>query len=149
MARGSVQRASLRHPSKACASHGSRCARDGVKNVIIRKSSIALADDLIAIVGPIDYSGCMVARSEVTPTASLNIRQLDPALKERLRIRAAHHGHSMEAEARAILKGVLMEKQPVTGADLATAIRRRFTPLGGVELELPPRQPGREPPRFE
>jgi len=108
-----------------------------------------LAGDLIAIVGPIGYSGCMVTRSEVTPTASLNIRQLDPALKERLRIRAAHHGHSMEAEARAILKAVLMEKQPVTGADLATAIRRRFAPLGGVELELPPRQPGREPPRFE
>jgi len=91
----------------------------------------------------------MTARSEAAPTASLNIRQLDPALKERLRIRAAHHGRSMEAEARAILKEVLMEKQPVTGADLATAIRRRFAPLGGVELELPPRQPGREPPRFE
>lgn len=120
-----------------------------IKDVIIRKSSIVLAGDLIAIVGPIHYNGCMVARSEVTPTASLNIRQLDPALKERLRIRAAHHGHSMEAEARAILKEVLMEKRPVTGADLATAIRRRFAPLGGVELELPPRQPGREPPRFE
>lgn len=113
------------------------------------QNSIALAGELIAIVGPIDYNGCMAARSDVTPTASLNIRQLDPALKERLRIRAAHHGHSMEAEARTILKAVLMEKQPMTGADLAIAIRRRFAPLGGVELDLPPRQPGREPPRFE
>lgn len=91
----------------------------------------------------------MVARSETAPTASLNIRQLDPALKEQLRIRAAHHGRSMEAEARTILKEALTEKRPVTGADLATAIRRRFAPLGGVELELPPRQAGREPPRFE
>lgn len=85
----------------------------------------------------------------VTRAASLNIRQLDPSLKEQLRIRAAHHGHSMEAEARAILKEALMEKRPTTGADLMTAIRRRFSPLGGVELELPLRQPGREPPHFE
>lgn len=91
----------------------------------------------------------MAPPSEVISTASLNIRQLDPALKERLRIRAAHHGRSMEAEARAILKEVLMEKRPVTGADLVTAIRQRFAPLGGVDLELPPRGPGREPPRFE
>ena len=91
----------------------------------------------------------MATPSEATSQASLNIRQLDPALKERLRIRAAHHGRSMEAEARAILKEVLMEKRPVTGADLVAAIRHRFAPLGGVELELPPRQSGREPPRFE
>ena len=32
--------------------------------------------------------------------AALTIRNLDPAIKERLRIRAAEHGHSMEAEAR-------------------------------------------------
>lgn len=110
---------------------------------------IVLAGDSIAIVGPTKYSGCMAARSETAPTASLNIRQLDPALKEQLRIRAAHHGRSMEAEARTILKEALTEKRPVTGADLANAIRRRFAPLGGVELELPPRQGGREPPRFE
>ena len=81
--------------------------------------------------------------------ASLNIRQLDPALKDQLRIRAAYHGRSMEAEARAILKAVLMEKRPATGAELVATIRRRFARLGGVELELPQRGPGREPPRFE
>jgi plasmid stability protein len=91
----------------------------------------------------------MTIPPEASQQASLNIRQLDPALKERLRIRAAHHGRSMEAEARAILKEVLTEKPPATGADLVKAIRRRFAPLGGVELELPPRLPGREPPRFE
>ena len=42
-----------------------------------------------------------------------------------------------------------------TGADRATEpnlyerIRARFEPLGGVELELPPREPVRPPPRFE
>ena len=91
----------------------------------------------------------MATLSEAAPQASLHIRQFDPALKEQLRIRAAHHGRSMEAEARAILKEVRMEKRPLTGADLVTAIRRRFAPFGGVELQLPPRGPGREPPRFE
>lgn len=80
--------------------------------------------------------------------ASLNIRQLDPALKERLRVRAAHNGRSMEAEARAILKEALSPDEPASGAALVESIRRRFAPLGGVELELPPREPGREPPSF-
>ena len=91
----------------------------------------------------------MEARAEAGPSASLNIRQLDPALKEQLRIRAAHNGRSMEAEARTILKEALTSSRPASGEALAAAIRRRFAPLGGVELELPPRAPGREPPRFE
>ena len=33
--------------------------------------------------------------------------------------------------------------------NLAESIRARFAPLGGVELELPPREPMREPPDFE
>jgi len=91
----------------------------------------------------------MMIRSEAPLQASLNIRQLDPGLKEQLRIRAAHNGRSMEAEARAILKEVLTKGRPTTGANLVAAIRSRFAPLGGVELELPPRTPGREPPQFE
>ena len=35
--------------------------------------------------------------------ATLTIRNIDPAIKERLRVRAAEHGRSMEAELRAIL----------------------------------------------
>lgn len=35
---------------------------------------------------------------------TLTIRQLDPALKERLRVRAARNGRSMEAEARSMAK---------------------------------------------
>ena len=31
-------------------------------------------------------------------------------------------------------------------ANLAQAIRARFAPLDGVELEIPPREPMREPP---
>ena len=91
----------------------------------------------------------MPATLDPIRASSLNIRQLDPALKEQLRIRAAHHGRSMEAEARAILREALTNTQPTSGTELVAAIRRRFAPLGGVELELPPRTPAREPPRFE
>ncbi|NDW06036.1 hypothetical protein GTK09_16570 [Jiella sp. 40Bstr34] len=33
--------------------------------------------------------------------------------------------------------------------NLASRIRARFEPIGGVELELPPRGPSREPPTFD
>jgi len=39
--------------------------------------------------------------------------------------------------------------EPPPAKNLADAIRRRFAPFGGVDLELPPREPGREPPCFE
>lgn len=77
--------------------------------------------------------------------ASITIRDLDGATKERLRVRAAQHGRSMEEEARSILRSTLAEKEPAV-SDLAEAIRRRFQALGGVELDLPPRAPMREPP---
>ena len=80
--------------------------------------------------------------------ASITVRNLDDGLKRRLRIRAAENGRSMEQEARDILRAALDEDSS-TGKDLASAIRARFAPLGGVELELPPREPMREPPRFD
>ena len=79
--------------------------------------------------------------------ASITVRNLEEGLKRRLRIRAAENGRSMEQEARDILKAALYA-QPTTGEDLVRAIRDRFAPLGGVELELPPREPMREPPDF-
>ena len=44
--------------------------------------------------------------------STLTVRKLDPDTKERLRIRAAQHGRSMEAEAREILRGSLAPAQP-------------------------------------
>ena len=79
--------------------------------------------------------------------ASITIRNLDPALKERLRIRAAEHGHSMEAEARRILRAALAGT--VSSQNLYDRIRARFAPLGGVDLELPSRVLGRELPSFD
>ena len=77
--------------------------------------------------------------------ASITIRKLEESVKQRLRLRAAQHGTSMEDEARSILRVALADREPST-PNLAQAIRRRFEPLGGVDLELPPRQPMREPP---
>ena len=80
--------------------------------------------------------------------ASITIRNLDETLKRKLRVRAARHGRSMEEEARQILRSALAEK--AGGAtNLFDAIRRRIEPLGGVDLEIPPREPIREPPRFD
>ena len=80
--------------------------------------------------------------------ASITIRNMEEPLKARLRVQAAHHGRSMEEEARHILRSALTEeRQPA--ANLADAIRRRFAPFGGVELPEPIRGPLREPPRFE
>lgn len=78
--------------------------------------------------------------------ASITIRNLEDDLKRRLRVRAAEHGRSMEEEAREILR--LVVAAPAPPRNLAASIRSRVAPLGGVELDLPPREPMREPPRF-
>ncbi len=80
--------------------------------------------------------------------ASITVRKLDEGVKRRLRVRAADNGRSMEEEVRLILReAVQRDAEPETG--LGTAIHELFKPLGGVELELPPREPMREPPRFD
>ena len=79
--------------------------------------------------------------------ASITIRKLDDGVKTRLRLRAAENGRSMEEEARIILREAVASD---AGPDnLAAAIRARFAPFGGVELELPPREPARAPPKFD
>ncbi|MCL2635907.1 MAG: plasmid stabilization protein [Betaproteobacteria bacterium] len=81
--------------------------------------------------------------------ATMTIRSLDDDLKARLRLQAARHGHSMEEEVRGILRLALAaQTEENSGASLYAAIRARVEPLGGVELELPPRKPIREPPDF-
>ncbi|MGH6916729.1 MAG: FitA-like ribbon-helix-helix domain-containing protein [Geminicoccaceae bacterium] len=79
--------------------------------------------------------------------ATLTIRRLDPAVKERLQVRAAERGHSMEEEARRILSescdgGSRQE-------NLADIASRLFGDERGIDLELPPRETGREPPNFD
>ena len=82
--------------------------------------------------------------------ASITIRDLDDEVKSRLRVRAALRGRSMEDEVRHILRASVSEEgggeaEPV---DLGTAIHRRFSAIGGVDLKLPRRGPIRRPPGF-
>jgi antitoxin FitA len=77
--------------------------------------------------------------------ASITIRNLAETTKRELKVRAALKGHSMEQEAREILKNALRQKpgkprKPRTGADLVESIHRRFARLGGVDLEPLPRE---------
>jgi plasmid stability protein len=81
--------------------------------------------------------------------ASLTIRNLEDSIKSMLRIRAAHHGHSMEEEARQILRNVLLEDAR-SPQNLAEAIQKRFAQLNGVDdLPITPREPIRKPPQIE
>jgi plasmid stability protein len=79
--------------------------------------------------------------------ASMTIRNIDDALKRRLRIRAASHGRSMEDEARDILRSALATSEPTRS--LVQSIRARLAPTGGVDLDIPAREPIRDPPDFE
>ena len=80
---------------------------------------------------------------------TMTIRNLDDDVKARLRVQAARHGHSMEEEARNLLRDALASRSVAgTGAELVADIRALVEPFGGFELELPLREPQRDPPDF-
>ena len=81
--------------------------------------------------------------------SSITIRNLDRSVKERLRVRAAEHGRSMEAEARRILQTALSNRGAPPTRDLYHRIHARFAKLGGVNVVAPPRDVAREPPGFD
>lgn len=77
---------------------------------------------------------------------SLNVRNLSDDTHKALRIQAARHGRSMEAEVRAILDEAMKpRKQPGLGSMLA-AIGRDFD---GVDLDLTRDTAPAEPASFE
>ena len=79
---------------------------------------------------------------------SITVRNLDDELERRLRMRAEENGRTIEQEAREILHRALDgEKAPTE--KLGTAIHELFKPLGGVDLDIPPREPMPEPPKFD
>jgi len=72
--------------------------------------------------------------------ATLTIRNLDDELKSRLRIRAARHDHSMEEEARSILRAALSDSENLEeSTGIGTRIRNRLKDVGGVEPDFPRR----------
>ncbi len=75
--------------------------------------------------------------------SALTIRNLDDALKQALRLRAARHGVSMEEEARRILKAALMP--PTAPGGLGDRLRQRFAAVADAEFVLPERHLPRKP----
>jgi plasmid stability protein len=71
---------------------------------------------------------------------TITVRRLGKQAMARLRMRAARHGRSIADEARATLRAALASES-APAPNLAEAIRRRFRPLGGVDLQLPARGP--------
>lgn len=72
--------------------------------------------------------------------AAITIRNLDDGVKERLRVRAAQNGHSMEAEARAILESAV--RDPASSTNMIDALRELGEEFGPIEI--PPRDPAME-----
>ncbi|MGY4099569.1 FitA-like ribbon-helix-helix domain-containing protein [Nocardia sp. R16R-3T] len=70
--------------------------------------------------------------------ASITIRDLDDTVKERLRRRAAAHGRSMEAEARAILSDSVRPTNILR--DIYDATREL---PDGPDLDIPEQEPAR------
>ena len=63
---------------------------------------------------------------------------------EKLRAAVDYLSYLQDKEARNNLPD-----QDIPPRGLGTAIHAIFKPFGGVELEVPPREPMREPPRFD
>ncbi len=79
----------------------------------------------------------------------MTIRNLDKNKMSLLRLRAGEYGSSLKEEENKIPPSMPTAKLKIsTGALLIKAIRIRVEPLGGLEFELPPRTPMREPPDF-
>lgn len=65
--------------------------------------------------------------------ASITIRNLDESVKAKLRIVAANHGHSMEEEARTILRNTL-NSETISDKGLGQKIHQRFM---SANIEMP------------
>ena len=79
--------------------------------------------------------------------ASITIRNLDDDVKTRLRVRAAENHRSMEEEARIILREAVSHQS--SSRSITEIIESHFGTVNGVDLQLPLREAGREPPLFE
>ena len=78
---------------------------------------------------------------------SITINDVDDTLRRQLSVRAAERGHSIEEEAREILKTAL-EGNPPSEEGFGTVLHEMFKSVGGVDLEIPGRDSMRQPPHF-
>ncbi len=70
--------------------------------------------------------------------ATVTVRGLDDSVRDRLRVRAAQHGRSMEQEIRETLAAAVADPGEDVGPGLGTLLRERFAGLD-VDLALPRR----------
>ena len=75
---------------------------------------------------------------------SLTVRNIEPSLKENLRLIAAANGRSMEEEVRQILRHHVLRKKSTRG--IGSRILERFAAVGGVDLPEVPRSFPRQVP---
>ncbi len=69
--------------------------------------------------------------------ASITIRNLPEATKQRLRIRAAERGHSMEEEARGLIeRGLAPVSKPEDGGKWVDDLMARMRAIGETDVEL-------------
>jgi antitoxin FitA len=81
--------------------------------------------------------------------ASITIRNLPESTKQRLRIRAAERGHSMEEEARGLIeRGLAPVSKPSGGQNWVEDMVARMRAIGDAEFETPPGEPMGEPVDF-
>jgi plasmid stability protein len=80
--------------------------------------------------------------------SSLTVRDLDESVKNRLRVRAARNGRSMEEEVRQILQAIVAPEQ-AGHLSFAERINSRFAGLNVDSLPIPARQLSRTPPDID
>ena len=66
--------------------------------------------------------------------ATLTIRNLEDDVRDKLRVRAAQHGRSMEDEVRVILRGVVSQR---SSREVWQRSRELFSGDDGIVLSLP------------
>ena len=116
--------------------------------VVVDDGDVVGAGEILRPRERIDYRSRerQLSNGPAAAMASITIRNLDDETKERLRVRAAYRRRSMEEEARSILREAL-DAETTLPRNLAKLVHDRFAALGGVDLEIPVREPMREPPQ--
>ena len=79
-------------------------------------------------------------------TASVTVRSLSPETHRALKVRAARHGRSTEAEIRVILEEAVRPQQRVKIGSALAAFGRRF---GGIDLDIERDRAPTDPAIFE
>jgi antitoxin FitA len=93
---------------------------------------------LVDIFACIEYIACMT---------QITIRNLDEAVRIKLKTRAASKGRSLEAELRDIITQAAAETK--TPRDIGQSVRDRVKRLGGFDIDIPPRSKSRPLPDFK